>query len=150
MIIRRSLRPFFAIVALTIALAVRAQTARTPPADFAPGQMWSIKSASPTLARVIIGRIELWDDKVAVHVSVVDVPIPSGAPGADGVISIDHMPFDESALAASVNQLLAIGVRSAPGFENGYGQWKSGLFTVVNPGRVRPRTWPAMWRRTKS
>ncbi len=120
---------------LVVTLDVRAETASAPPPPgFAPGQVWSIKSASTTTTKVIIGRVESWNGKVAVHVSIIDIPIPQGAPGAGGITRIDHMPFDKSALAASVSQLLATGVSPAPNFENGYEQWRSdkraGIYTV--------------------
>src|SRR5215469_11503010 len=92
-------------------------------ADFAPGQEWSIKSASPTTAKVIIGRVGSWRDRVCVSVSVVDIPIPQGMPGAGGVTQIAHIPFDKSALAASVDRLVATGVWPAPNFGSGYKQW---------------------------
>ncbi len=43
------------------------------------------------------------------------------------------MPFEESALAASVDQLLATGASPASSFESGYKQWQDamgGIFTV--------------------
>jgi hypothetical protein len=43
------------------------------------------------------------------------------------------MPFDKTALAGSVDKLLATGVSPDPGFENGYKQWrdaKGGIFTI--------------------
>jgi hypothetical protein len=113
--------------------AVDAQTANPAKPEFVPGQMWSIKSATPTTAKVIVGRVEDWNGKTAVHVSVMDVPIPAGAPGAGGTIGIGHMPFDESALAESVDKLLETGVSPGPNFEAGYNQWQSakgGIYTV--------------------
>jgi hypothetical protein len=101
---------------------------------FAPGQMWSIKSAPQAAAKVIIDRIEPWRDKVVVHVSVVDVPIPRGMPGSGGTTAIGHLPFEQSAFAASVDRLLATGIAPASSFESGYKQWqdaKGGIFTVT-------------------
>ena len=124
--------PLLAIATLSM-VAVQAETAEAPRTSFAQGQMWSIKSVPTTTARVIIGRIEPWRDKVAVHVSLIDVPIPPSAPGAGGTTIINHMPFDATVLAASVDQLLATGVSPAPSFESGYKQWQSakgGIFTV--------------------
>lgn len=121
------------MTALIVAFAVRAETASAPMPDFAPGQEWSIKSTSPTTAKVIIGRVEQWRDRVSVNVSIVDIPIPQGDPGAGGVTQIAHIPFDKIALAASVDQLLATGVSPAASFESGYKQWqdaKGGIFTI--------------------
>src|SRR5262249_6391540 len=98
-----------------------------------PGQMWSIKSDEPTTAKIVVGRVEPWRDRVAVHVSVVDVPIPAGMPGAGGKTKIGHLPFDESALARAVERLVKTGVASPEVFESGYEQWKSangGIFTI--------------------
>jgi len=95
--------------------------------------MWSIKSASPTTTKVIIGRLEGWNGKSAVHVALVDVPVPAGVPGAGGVIGVGHMPFEQSALAASLNELISTGASPGPNFENGYAQWQSakgGIYTI--------------------
>ncbi|MEI9997498.1 MAG: hypothetical protein WDM91_23085 [Rhizomicrobium sp.] len=132
-VVQRIAFSFLAVTALIVALTVRAETASAPIPDFAPGQEWSIKSASPTTAKVIIGRVEPWRDRVSVNVSIVDIPIPQGNPGAGGVTQIAHIPFDKTALAASVDRLIATGVSPAPSFESGYKQWqdaKGGIFTI--------------------
>src|SRR5882724_7463333 len=61
--------------------AIGAETATGPAPEFALGQEWSIKSASPTTAKAVIDRLEPWHEKVVVHVSIVDLPIPQGLPG---------------------------------------------------------------------
>jgi hypothetical protein len=99
--------------------------------NFAPGQKWTIR-ALPT-ANVIIDRIEPWQKGMVVHVSIVNVPIPQGQPGAGGTTLIGHMPFEESALAASVDRLISTGASPPPSFESGYKQWqeaKGGIFTI--------------------
>lgn len=101
--------------------------------NFSVGQEWSVKSASPTTAKIIVGGVEAWRDTVSVNVSIVDIPIPQGMPGAGGVTQIAHIPFDKTALAASVDRLLATGVSPDPRFESGYKQWqdaKGGIFTI--------------------
>jgi hypothetical protein len=121
---------------LALASAVLAARAESPGGSaprFAPGQEWSIKSVSPTTAKVVIDRLEPWHEKVVVHVSIVDLPIPQGVPGAGGTTAIGHMPFEQSALVASVDRLLATNVAPPPGFERGYKHWqdaKGGIFTV--------------------
>lgn len=100
--------------------------------DLAVGQEWLIKSTHPGTAKVIIGRIEPWRDKVAVHVSIVDLPAPQEA-GALRISQIAHAPFEKSALAASLNKLIATGVPPAENFDSGYQQWKEnkgGIYTV--------------------
>ena len=129
--IRIGLLSLLAIAGL--AWAEHAEPSGAPSPDFATGQEWSIKSTAPTTAKVIIGRVEAWHDSVAISVSIVDVPIPQGNPGAGGVTQIAHAPFDKAALAASVDQLVATGVSAAPAFESGYKQWqdaKGGVFTI--------------------
>jgi len=116
---------FVTFAMASVLLAVRADAASTPIPNFAPGQEWSIKSASPTTARVVIGRVEKWKGKLAIHVSIIDISIPQGMPGAGSVIRIGHVAFEKSALAASVDRLLAIGISPAPSFETGYQQWKN-------------------------
>jgi hypothetical protein len=104
----------------------------TAGSGFAVGQEWSIKSSTQSTAKVIIGRIEPWGDKTAVHVSIVDIPI-SQETDALRISEIAHMPFEESALVASVDKLIATGVPPARDFDSGYKQWKEhhgGIFTV--------------------
>jgi hypothetical protein len=120
------------VAAVTPLAQTRLMAAQTGPA-FAAGQIWSIKSTSPTTAKVVIDRIEPWREKVAVHVSLIDVPIPQGAPRAGGTTVISHMPFEESALAASVDRLLGTGASPPSSFESGYKDWQNaagGIFTI--------------------
>jgi hypothetical protein len=94
---------------------------------FVAGQEWSIKSETPTTAKVIIDRVEGWRDKTVVHISIVDIP-------ATQFTRIDHLPFEESALAASVDKLLLTGVSPPAYFEAGYQQWKDhngGIYTIT-------------------
>jgi hypothetical protein len=117
----------------SVGFAVRAEIVSRPDPEFAPGQEWSIKSASPTTAKVVIDRFEPWHEKVVVHVSIVDLPISQGLPGAGGTTVIGHMPFERSAFAASVDRLLATDVPPPSSFEGGYKHWqdaKGGIFTV--------------------
>jgi hypothetical protein len=101
--------------------------------------VWSVKSATPTSAKVVIVRVEPWNGTRAIHVSIVDIPIPPDLPGAGGTTTIGHMPFDETALAASVDRLLGTGGSAAPNFEAGYQQWasaKGGIFTIGVPEAI--------------
>ena len=129
-------RPFLPILAtaiVSIAMAAFGQTVGPQSPALASGQMWSIKSPSPTTIKVIIGRLEDWNGKSAVHVALVDVPVPAGVPGAGGVIGVGHMPFEQSALAASLNELISSGASPGPNFESGYAQWQSargGIYTI--------------------
>jgi hypothetical protein len=119
--------------------AAHAETAAAPLPDFAPGQEWSIKSASSPTAKLVVGRVEAWGDKTVVHVSILDVQIPEGTPGAGAPTSIGHMPFEKSALAASVGQLVASGVSPPASFEAGYQSWhsaKGGIFTISAPQAI--------------
>jgi hypothetical protein len=100
--------------------------------DFTAGQEWSIKCTPPTTAKVVIGRVEPWMNKIAVHVSIVDLPL-SLETGAFQISQIAHAPFEKSALAASVDKLVATGVAPSQDFEAGYRQWKEhngGIYTV--------------------
>jgi len=121
------------IAVLLIGLASCASQSGPQRQMFATGQMWSIKSTSPTTAKVVIGRIEPWGDKIAVHVSIVDVPIPSGESGAGGTTSIHHMPFEQSAFSSSVERLVATERLPAAEFQSAYDYWKAqqgGIFTI--------------------
>lgn len=104
-----------------------------PVIDFAPGQEWSIRSTSLSTAKIVVGHVVPWGDAVCVNVSVVNVPIPQGMQGAGGVTEIGHLPFDKTALTASVDRLLATGVSPPPNFDDGYKQWQDahgGVFTI--------------------
>ena len=121
---------FRALALLAAVLLISAQTSPSRP-NLQVGQVWSIKSDTPNSARVIVGRIEPFNGRVAVSVSIVDVPVPGSASG--GVMAISHMPFDQDALEASLDQLLADGASPDPNFEAGYQQWRSahgGIFTI--------------------
>jgi hypothetical protein len=116
-----------------LALGQYAEAANTTTPALATGQMWSIKSPSPTTAKVIIGRVEQWNQKIVMHISVIDVPIPSCMPGAGQLTIIQHMPFEQSALAASLDRLLATNAPPASKFEDGYNQWRAaqgGIYTI--------------------
>jgi hypothetical protein len=121
------------LIGTSLMVAARAETPGGAPPGLAPGQQWSIKSAAPTTAKVIIDRLESWHSKTAVHISIIDLPVPQGLPGAGGTTVATHMPFEQSALAASLDRLLATGVSPPSGFESGYKSWhdaNGGIFTV--------------------
>lgn len=103
-----------------------------PQPEFVAGQEWSIKSTPESPARVIIGRVEPWKDRTAVHISIIDIPV-SQVVGGLHVSEIAHLPFERSALAMSVDKLIATGVPPAQNFDIGYKQWKDkngGIYTV--------------------
>jgi hypothetical protein len=111
------------------ALVPRAWAQEVSP-DFAPGQMWSLKSYP---AKVIVGIIEPWFDTTVVHVSVLDIP--------GGIISqVSHLPIEKPALAASVDQLLSRDAKTLQGFEAEYQEWKanpgSGIFSSRVPQTI--------------
>lgn len=120
------------VVALSCASAAPLADGASAISGFAAGQEWSVKAPPESPAKIIIGRVEPWRDRVAVHVSIVDIPA-SQETGALHVREIAHIPFEESALAASVDKLLATGVSPSRDFDTGYRQWKEhngGIFTV--------------------
>lgn len=122
------------LLVLAVAIVSPERVGAQDQAAFAPGQVWSIRSAISVPTRVVIGRIETLPTGVAVHVSLLDVVIPNGAPGAGGTTRIAHVPFDETALRASVDKLVGVGAEVLPAFETGYQQWrddKGGIFTVT-------------------
>lgn len=118
------------LAVVAVAALVFNASASAQPADFAPGQEWSVKDST---MKVIIGQVEPFSGKTAVSVAIVDVPVPDDFPGAKGTMAVGHMPFDKDTLAASVDQLVATGVPVPAGFEIGYKQWKDahgGVFTI--------------------
>ena len=124
------------VLSLTAALTAcggAAPHSASPRPPFAPGQEWSVISTQPTTMKVIIGRVEPWNGQIAVHVAVTDLVVPAGALNSGRTITIGHMPFEQSALAASVDQLLATGVPLPATFQEGYRNWqdaKGGIYTV--------------------
>ena len=106
---------------------------RTQTPDLAIGQEWSVKSGTPTSVKVIIGRFDPGPDgHTIVSVSIIDIP-PGDGPASVNPTTVGHAPFDESALAASLDRVVATGVAPAANFEEGYGMWKSaqgGFFTL--------------------
>ena len=100
--------------------------------NFAIGQEWTVKTPSLSTAKIIIGRIEPFQNKTVIHITIIDIPNLVGG-GSNKLTQIDHIPFDESALAESVGNLIAVGVTIPPDFDAGYRQWKKdrgGVFTV--------------------
>jgi hypothetical protein len=100
--------------------------------QFAVGQEWSLRSARPSSIKIVIGLIEPWNDKVAIHVSVVGIPRLQAA-GTSSFSTIAHLPIERSALAASVDKLLATHVLPAQSFDAGYNEWKEkrgGIYTI--------------------
>lgn len=123
-----------AAAAFVVGFCLCGHVAVAAPPEFAPGQMWSIKSAPATTAKVVIVRVEPWQNRTVVHVSIIDIPVPKGARAENSITAVGHMPFDESALAESVDRLLGTGGSPAPGFEYAYEQWRAdktaGIFTI--------------------
>ena len=126
---------------IAIVLSVVAARADVSQPKFVPGQEWSIKSPSSTGIKVIIGHIGSWHNKVVINVSVLDVPAPGGSPNSEPFINIGHMPFEESALLASVDKVIANDIPPIPAFEEGYKQWRNdqnaGVFTIGVPEAVQ-------------
>jgi hypothetical protein len=107
-------------------LMVTSTFGRTPslPAverHFAVGQEWSLKSAAGAPAKIVIGMIETVRGKTVVHVAIIDIPVQ---PGQARLSTIAHVPFDESALRASVDLLVGVHVPLPKAFASGYEEWK--------------------------
>jgi hypothetical protein len=118
----------------TVAVCAEGTTKLREPVAIGVGQTWTIKSVSRTTTVVTIGRIEPWNGKVVTHISAVNVPIPFGVRGSGGITRINHMPFEKSALEASLDRLLATDALLPPDFESGYAAWRSdkgaGIYTI--------------------
>ena len=103
--------------------------AQTPVPVFAPGQMWSVQSDVGSTIKIIVGRVEPFGLRTAIHVSVIDIP-DQGAGGPNGIA---HMPFDETALSASVAKLMDTDAVPSINFERGYQNWQrdeGGVFSI--------------------
>lgn len=131
----RRVRWVAAALLLLIALPARA----ADPRDFAPGQLWSIKSTATTTMRIVVGKVEPLGEHTVVHVSVTAIKGFPDVPGLGAFEGIGHMPFDAEALARSVDRLLASDVEPAADFLAGYATWRSekgGVFTSSVPQAV--------------
>ncbi len=121
------------IAALAASLVVAGTPSWAAPApEIAAGQEWSVKADPTSAIKVVIGRIEPWGAKMAVHVSLLNVPVPPCG-SRPLTMTVGHMPFDRDALARSVDALLDSNVAPAKDFEAGYQQWKSargGIFSI--------------------
>ena len=97
------------------------------------GQAWTIKNAPGEDTQLIIGKIEPYGDKRAVHVSVVGVPVPEGWPTDLDTADISHMPFDYETFTDNVLDLVGENKAVGSGFNDGYATWqdeKGGVFTI--------------------
>lgn len=122
------------IAALLAALAVAISPARAQGIDLAPGQVWTLRDEKASPVRVVVVRIEPFGTGTAVRVSLLDVPIPAGLPGAGGLTRIGHMPFTTDALMASLGRLVATDGVPAATFDAGYRDWQAnqgGVFTIT-------------------
>ena len=121
-------RRLFVGGAFTSAIAV--QSASANDIAFMLGQVWTLSGTDFGTAKVVIDRLENWNNKPIAHISVTDLPKREG--GFQGTIS--HLPFTELALRTSVNKLIMATATSLPGFEAGYDEWKAangGVFTIT-------------------
>ena len=125
----KSDRPKHIAAALLLTLLAALPARATDAVTFKVGQMWTIKNST---IRIVIGRIEPFlAGKTTIHISVLDVPCPPAAGCTTTVVA--HAPFDEAALAASVDQKLSDSAPVADAFETGYANWKAakgGVFTI--------------------
>lgn len=130
----RHLLTLCTVAIFVIGPCLRSHEAMAAPQDFTPGQIWSIKSAPATTAKIVIVRVEPWQNRTVVHVSIIDIPASKGTSAKGGITSVGHMPFDKTALASSVDRLLGTGGSPAPGFEFAYERWRTdkmaGIFTI--------------------
>ena len=124
-----AVRTVLALLIFVSSVALAESADVVPP--LAEGQVWSIKSLSPSTAKVVIARIEPWKDMTVVHICIIDFPVSDTA--ATKITSIAHMPFEKAALVASLDKLLATRAAPVPDFERGYNIWKEkrgGIFTI--------------------
>jgi hypothetical protein len=100
-----------------------------PRMKYAIGQAWSIKNIAEPNARVVIGRIEpaaQLDGQIVMHCTIFDAVIADTGDGPEPLI-FGHIPFTQDAFAASVENLLETGAKTAEAFDQGYYQWAEAL-----------------------
>ena len=106
-------------------LAPGVAVAETP---FAPGQVWTLSDKAFPDALITIDKVETWNGRPIVHISVTNLP------PAAGITTVAHMPFADSALRASVGTLVQADGQPFAGFQDGYRQWqdaKGGVYTIT-------------------
>jgi len=104
--------------------------AETP---FAPGQVWTLSDPAFSQARLIVDKVETWNNQPIVHVSITNIQTPAAAGQSPGFTTVQHMPFTQEALRASVGTLVQAEGQPFDGFQGGYQQWqdaKGGVFTI--------------------
>ena len=130
------MRTIFPALIAVIALALApARSWATDAPQFAVGQEWTVKN-SPI--HIVIGRVEQVGKITVVSVSLFQIPCPTGF--GCTIIGAAHMPFEELALANSVDTLVSTNGQTAPEFEAGYENWKEahgGAFTISVPEEDR-------------
>lgn len=98
-------------------------------AQVATGQVWTFKDASAPAARVVIQKIEPWaEGREVVHISLYGLPAAQGFNG-----EVAHLPFDRTALEASLDTLTGDVPPQGLDIAEGYGMWKEaqgGIFTI--------------------
>ena len=101
---------------------------------FAPGQVWTLSDPAFSQSQVVIDKVEMWNNQPIVHISVLHVPLPSAADQPQQFTTIQHMPFAENALRASVATLVRADGEPLAAFHDGYQQWQAahgGVFTIT-------------------
>lgn len=91
--------------------------------SFSPGQVWTMSGAGLTETRIVVGDVERKGHETIVHVSILNVPIPEDIAPGGRTIDLPHAPFQEDALAKSVDSLERGGARPHDGFASGYETW---------------------------
>lgn len=123
------MRLVLGLLAFLTVFAVAPGVAMAQRVAIAVGQVWTFKDARADTARVVIQKIESWENGgEAVHVSLYGLPKAAGFAG-----EVQHLPFERKALEASLDQLTD---ESAPAdlvITEGYKLWKDGrggIFTL--------------------
>jgi hypothetical protein len=113
-----------------LCLAAAPAVAETP---FAPGQVWTLVDPDFPQAKIIVDKVEMWNNQPIVHISITGVQTPAVAGQSHSFTTVEHMPFTQAALRASVDALVQTDGQPFAGFEGGYQQWqdaKGGVFTI--------------------
>ena len=101
--------------------------------ELEPGQVWSFKSAKPTTAKVVIGKLDDLHGVPIVHVSIIDIPRAAGQPGDAETTYIGHAPFDRTALVSSLDSCVGHAHTLDDDFSDSIEQWRAaggGVWTI--------------------
>lgn len=108
--------------------------------QFAPGQVWKYKTRpNEPDSRITVVRVDTDNEEFGniIHIYLSDLDIPNASAPSGKTTIVNHLPYAEEALAASVLELESENQPLPADYEDGYRLWReafesddAGIFTV--------------------